>query len=572
MDLSRDDLVARLSFEDLDQCGERVALQLRVGPTRDHRSVTFRELRAMAVGAAAALIDHGCQPGQRVAVLLPHTHRLVGLFFGAIYGGFVPSILAWPTSKMDAEKYRRNVLAIVSGLKADLLVTEPSMAATLGAVLGETRVAEPGALEDYLAGKIDVPSLEPRVAKSDPLFIQFSGGTTGTQKSVPIELGHLHRQLVCYDEALRLGPDDALISWLPLYHDMGLIACQVLPFVYRLPVTMFAPMDWIMAPGRFLDAVGEDRATLCWLPNFGYSFMAQKVRRDPSKLDLSSLRAVINCSEPVRAESMNALCDRFAPSGLRREAIHTCYAMAEATFAVTQSTDEEPPRWVKVSRDAFGRGRIVPSAEGERVLVSCGKPIPGIEVRVVKPETGEDCAEGEIGEIWLAGEFVMRDYLQAPGAERGPRWAFSDDGCYRTGDLGALLDGHLFVTGRKKDIIIIGGINVFPEDLEARVSEVEGVHPGRAVALGLEDPELGTERLVLVAEANEAADLARASEIDREIRRVVLTICGVAPYQVFVVPPKWIVKSTAGKISRIETRARVLERWEALTSEPELAQ
>ena len=518
---TRSQMLARFAFDDLPEAGDRLALRVRIGPTSQHRDVTFAELRAMALGAAVVLEHQGCQLGQRVAILLPPSHRLVALFFGAIYRGFVPSILAWPTARMDAEKYRRNVLAIVQSLRADFLVTEHQMAEQLGAALGDTRVVEPGSLEGLLAGSEQPPELAPRVGQVEALFIQFSGGTTGTQKSVPIEIEHLERQLASYGEVLRLRDDDAVISWLPLYHDMGLIACQVMPFVHRLPVTAFAPMDWVMDPGRFLASVGRDRSTLLWLPNFGYSFMAKKSRIAPDELDLSSLRAVINCSEPVRAESMEDFAVRFAPAGLRRSALHTCYAMAEATFAVTQSTDVEPPRWVRVSREAYGQGRLVVDPQGDRTLVSCGRPLPDIDVGVVDAN-GRPCAEGQIGEIWLSGAFVMRDYLPSP--DSAPRWAFTDDGRYRTGDFGAFLDGHLFVTGRKKDVIIIGGVNVYPEDVEARVSEVARVHSGRAVALGLEDAALGPERLVVVAEVNETGQASLVRYVAK--RRAVLKLIG----------------------------------------------
>jgi acyl-CoA synthetase (AMP-forming)/AMP-acid ligase II len=305
--------------------------------------------------------------------------------------------------------------------------------------------------------------------------------------------------------------------------------------------------------------------------------MAQKAQIADG-LDLSSLRAAINCSEPVRAESMDAFATRFEASGFRRSALHTCYALAEATFAVTQSTSDRPPTRLRVSRAALGAQRVEESPTGERTLVSSGRALSGIEVRIVD-DRGGDLAAGQVGEIWIRGDFVMDGYLAAPDHPRVAQPVFSPDGWYRTGDLGAVVDGELYVTGRKKDLIIVGGINIFPEDVEAAASEVQGVHAGRAVAMGFEDLRAGTERLVLVAEANDESDLLRATEIEAELRRASMLVCGVAPFKVFVVPPRWIVKSTAGKISRAETRARVLERWRELTNgqpapdaaEPEIA-
>ncbi len=553
------DIPGLLAFEDLGSVGGRVAFRFRIGPEEEHRDYTYAALRDRVAARADALAAVGCASGDRVALLLPHTELLVTTFFGALYGGMIPSIVAWPTAKMDSEKYRRNVAAVVANLKAEWLVTEPEMARELGGHLGPTRVVDARDIRSAAgAGGVRAPS--PR--RDGLAFIQFSGGTTGTQKSVGIPFAHLTRQLESYAAALELTDRDGIVSWLPLYHDMGLVACLVMPFVFRLPATLFAPMEWVMDPRPFLESIGADRTTLCWLPNFAYAFMASKVAPEEGEYDLSSLRGVINCSEPVRDESMRAFAERFRSSGLRPEALHCCYAMAEATFAVTQTSARVPPARLRTSPASLGAGRVVPDADGARVLVSCGLPIADVEVRVVRPGGGApaDAAEGEIGEIWLRGPFIMEDYLDAAG--RGTR-PFTE-GWYRTGDLGTLVAGHLYVTGRAKDIIIVGGVNVYPEDVELAVSGVEGIHPGRAVAVGIVDETIGTERLVVVAEANALADLERAQRIELAARAAVVATCGIAPYRTFIVEPKWIVKSTAGKISRIETRQRLLERWKQL--------
>jgi acyl-CoA synthetase (AMP-forming)/AMP-acid ligase II len=231
--------------------------------------------------------------------------------------------------------------------------------------------------------------------------------------------------------------------------------------------------------------------------------------------------------------------------------------MAEATFAVTQTTHGDPPRTLHVSRDALAHGRIDVTEEGERTLVSCGAPLPDVEVRITERATDD-----AIGDIELRGPFMMEDYL--PSDDRPARWAWSPDGWYRTGDLGFLHDGHLYVTGRKKDVVIVGGVNVFPEDIEAAVGQLDGLYAGRVVAMGIEDEAQGTERLVVVAEARSDSELLRRDELELAIRKEVMASAGVAANYVFVVPPRWIVKSTAGKISRAETRARVLERWSSL--------
>lgn len=550
--LTRELLAARLAWGDEDTHGERPLLRLHIGPADAHRTVTYGELARRARHARAAFDRRGARPGDRIAILMPHSLLLVTSFFGAIHGGLVPSIVAWPTAKMDPEKYRKNLHAVVSRLGARFVLTDARMAGELGASLGTATVLDATELDGELdGGAAAVPRRD-----DEPLFIQFSGGTTGTQKSVPITLAKLQCQLAAFDERLALTAEDRVISWLPLYHDMGLVACLLLPFAFRLSVSMFAPMEWVLDPTRLLEAVGTDRATLCWLPNFAFNFMAKRARL-PLDADLSPLRAVINCSEPVREESLRAFRERFSSNGLRPTALHTSYAMAEATFAVTQTRQGDPPRTLRVTRAGLGRGRIEPSEHGERTLVSCGAPLRDVEVRLAL-----GTAEGAIGELELRGPFVMDDYL--PSEARTPRWAFSNDGWYRTGDLGFLYEGHVYVTGRKKDVVIVGGVNVFPEDIELAVGELDGIHAGRVVAMGVEDAALGTERLVVVAEVNADADLERSDALEAAIRKEVVTVAGVAAGHVFVVPQRWIVKSTAGKISRSETRERVLKRWESL--------
>lgn len=547
------ELPALVSFEDEALVGDRIALRLRVGPTSDHRDLTFKELRAQVQASASALLASGCKPGDRIALLMPHSERLITLFFGALYAGFVPAILAWPTAKMDAEKYRRNVTGVVEGLSADWLVTDADTSAKLGAAIGRARVIDPEATHASPTTVAAAPA--PR--REGTAFIQFSGGTTGTQKSVAISYERLRHQFKAYGQVLALEETDAIATWLPLYHDMGLVACLLMPFFLRLPSTVFAPMEWVMDPAPFLRAMGEHRITHCWLPNFAHSFMASRPLRGATP-DLSTLRAVINCSEPVRSHSVDAFVDRFKACGLRPEALHTCYAMAETTFAVSQSTALDPPRRVKVSASALARGQVVSSPEGDRELISCGRPIPGMEVRVMDSE-GRAVPDGTVGELRLRGTSLMDDYLDAQRDPALQGRAFRD-GWYCTGDMGAVLDGHVYVTGRCKDIIIIGGVNVFPEDVEAAVSRVSGIHPGRCVALGIVDEALGTERLVVVAEADSDELVAQAVSLEAEVRAASLVAAGVAPHRVFIVPPKWIVKSTAGKPSRSETRARLLAR------------
>jgi len=388
------------------------------------------------------------------------------------------------------------------------------------------------------------------------ILLQHSSGTTGLQKGVALSHRAVLNQLSAYGPTIRMTPADVVVSWLPLYHDMGLIAGFLMPILLRAKLVLMSPFDWVRAPQRLLQAVSAHRGTLSWLPNFAYNFCARKIRdRDLEGVDLSTWRAVINCSEPMRWSSHEAFRERFQAYGLRPEALATCYAMAENVFAVTQGGIDSPVTVDEVHRESLlSRGRAEP-APGDDLAVkmlSAGVPIPNTSVRVVD-EGGRDLPERQIGEIVLQGDCLLTGYFRRDDLTEN---AFLE-GWYRTGDLGYLADGELYVTGRKKELIIVGGKNIYPQDLEALAEEVEGVHPGRVVAFGVFNEELGTEDVVVVAEAdgNDPSDRKR---IAREIRDAIARGSDVNARYVEVVDRGWLLKTSSGKNARRANREKYL--------------
>jgi fatty-acyl-CoA synthase len=301
--------------------------------------------------------------------------------------------------------------------------------------------------------------------------------------------------------------------------------------------------------------------TLTWLPNFAYNFCAQKIRdRDLAGVDLSSWRAVINCSEPMRWESQQAFAQRFAAFGLRPEAMATCYAMAENVFAVTQGGIDGPVVVEAIERRALIAGQAVPRDEAAGApdapatvkMLSAGRPLPNVRLRVLD-EQRRELPERRVGEIALRSDCILTGYYN-----RADLTALAfHDGWYLTGDLGYLAEGELFVTGRKKDLIIVGGKNVHPQDLEALAGEVPGVHPGRVVAFGVFDEELGTEEVVIVAEADSEADDERRRLAD-EVRQCVNRGSDIAVRVVQIVGPRWVLKTSSGKLARAANREKYL--------------
>ena len=363
-------------------------------------------------------------------------------------------------------------------------------------------------------------------------------------------------QLEDYSAALRLRADDVIVSWLPLYHDMGLIAGFLMPILWGRLLVIMSPFEWVRAPYRLLQAVTKYRGTLSWLPNFAYNFCASKIRaRDLEGIDLSSWRGVSNCSEPMRYESHMRFLERFAPYGFKPEALWTCYAMAENTFAVTQGGVDEPATVDEIDRETMQMQRLaLPPIAGQATtkMVSAGRPIPGTEVKVVGDD-GKDLPERTIGELALRGSCMLTGYYHREDATRK---AFIN-GWYLTGDYGYMAGGEVYVAGRKKDLIIVAGKNVYPQDLELLAMQAPGVHAGRVSAFGVFDEQAGTEDVVIVAEVD-TTDPEECDQIAEDIRLAVNRGSAIALRDVYIVHPPWIVKTSSGKTARLANREKYL--------------
>jgi len=366
-------------------------------------------------------------------------------------------------------------------------------------------------------------------------------------------LDHLDR----YAEAIALQPNDKVVSWLPLYHDMGLIAAFHLALSFGLTLVQIDPFEWTRLPYLLLQAISQEHGTLTWLPNFAYNLMADRIHEDDIEdVRLDSLRLAINCSEPVRADSHERFLNRFLSYGLRPQALAACYAMAETTFAVTQPPPGEVPRTVSADRAELGRGRYRPGSGGRgpenRDCVSSGRPISGCQVRVVG-EDGRGLPEEHVGEILICSVSLFDGYRNNPNKTA----EVCIDGWYRSGDLGFRLGEDWFIIGRKKDLIIVAGKNLCPEDIEDAVNTVARVIPGRVVAFGVENAERGTEEIHVVAETNLRDEQGRL-ELTWAIQRAGLEV-DVTISRVLLVPPRWLIKSTSGKLSRSANKEHVLE-------------
>ena len=446
------------------------------------------------------------------------------------------------TEKLSPEKYQKDLKALIG-------ITKPAGIITFGAFIEgfdflnsrENSIKSMFVIDDLRHVDNNLSNSTLPGISVDPgeiVLLQHSSGTTGLQKGVALSHRAVLNQLDSYCDAISIDEEDVIVSWLPLYHDMGLIAGFLLPILYGFPLVLMSPFDWVKAPQRLMEAITNFKGSLCWLPNFAYNFCAKKVRdRHLEGVDLSSMRAFINCSETMRKSSHDLFLNRYRKYGLKETSMATCYAMAENVFAVTQGGIKEPINYDEIDLKSFQETReaIPPKKNSQTVImVSGGRPIKNTEVRIIDSD-GKILSDRKIGEIVIRSDCMLTEYYNRRQETMG---AFTD-GWFKTGDLGYLADGELYISGRKKDLIIVGGKNIYPKDLEIIAMDVEGVHPGRVVAFGIFNELEGTEDVVIIAEA-EDSHAENKKQIAGEIRRRVTQESAIALRQVLIVEKKWL--------------------------------
>lgn len=542
---------------------DRVAVTLQfsgaAGAT-DDLPVTLDQLLRGSQAFARTYAREGIQPGEVIVLILQHGEDLLYAFWGAVLHGAIPSIMPFLTEKLSPERYRADLASLMSVTKPAAIVTYPDFEEDVRLALREGDSVRAVIVSNQIEPQagLDFASLAGFRRKADDIvLLQHSSGTTGLQKGVALSHQAVFNQLDAYSQSIGLNERDVVVSWLPLYHDMGLIAGFIMPILSGIPLVLMSPFDWVRAPYRLMHSVSKYHGTLTWLPNFAYNFCAQKIReRHLEGVDLSSLRAVVNCSEPVRWESHQAFYERFKGFGLKREALQTSYAMAENVFGVTQSRLGSEPVVDEIDREAFMSERVAKSPLDGRPsmkIMSSGRPLENVRIRILD-DKGNDVPDRVIGEVALQSDCMLTGYYNRDDLTRK---AFLD-GWYLTGDYGYVASGEVFVSGRKKDMIIVGGKNVYPQDLEALTYEVPGVHGGRSVAFGIFDEALGTEDVVIIAEAD-AEDPAEQQKIADAIRLHVTKNSAIALRYVKVVDPKWIIKTSSGKTARSANREKFMK-------------
>jgi len=534
---------------------DRVHLRL-LGDDGQEEAITYADLRASAVRVAGGLVSDGLSPGETVALMLPTCVAYFEAFMGVLLAGGVPVPIYPPARPSQIEDHLRRHARLLSNAGAALLITDaPSrrVAHLLRSAVGTMRaVATVETLSAGGGGGGGGGGDLVRPAPEAMALIQYTSGSTGNPKGVVLSHANLLANIAAMGQAAEATPEDSFVSWLPLYHDMGLIGAWMAPLCLGMPAVIMSPLAFLARPARWLAAIDAYRGTLTAAPNFGYELCVRKVTdTEIEGLDLSSVRMALNGAEPVAAATMESFAHRFARCGLHPEALAPVYGLAESALALTF-----PPLGRGVLVDAVDAaslrrtGQAVPAAAGQAAtmrVVACGRPLPGYEVRVVD-DAGRELGERTEGQIEFRGPSATSGYYRNPQATA----TLFHDGWVSTGDLGYETGGDLYVTGRSKDLIIRAGHNLHPEELETALGDVPGVRKGCVAAFASPDPKRGTERLVVIAETHETDDSAR-EEIRSRIVAATADLLGTPPDEVVLAAPATVLKTSSGKIRRAAT-------------------
>jgi len=456
-----------------------------------------------------------------------------------------------PQTLAKLEAYGDTVRHVLAASQAKALITNPSLNELMKEHLQRSDVRV--VLEAEIRGSVDhAPDPEP-VVLEDLAFLQFTSGSTSKPKGVMVTFGNLaaNAKAIMVD-GLKSTPDDKGVSWLPLYHDMGLIGFVVAP-LYTLVQVMFLPtMAFIRRPSIWLDAIHRFRGTITFAPNFAYALATRAVTDSQAATwDLSCMRHLGCGAEPIQAEVMRGFLKRFEKYGLAPTSVLPSYGMAESTLAITFHGVLDTLRTDRVSVDAMRAGNATTIPSGGMELVGCGRPFPGHELAIMNAK-GEPLGPRKVGEIWVKGPSVTKGYF---GDARATEETFGG-GWLRTGDLGYVAEGELFICGRAKDLIILNGKNYYPQDIEAVVSKSAGVRDGQCVAFSRLD-EKGAEHCVIVAEAKIGPRAGTAEEIASQIISIVRAEVGIVPGEVHLIKRGTLPKTSSGKVRRREAKHRL---------------
>lgn len=543
-----------------EQHGERllVTIESQYGATTDETHpthsthLTYARLRIDALAVAAGLVERGCGAGDAVAVMLPTGSEFFAAFYGALYAGCVPVPLYPPARLAQLEDHLQRSAAILRNAEARLLITVSQAKPFARLLRAHCETLRGTATPSDLAvprGQVARPAIN----ATSTAFLQYTSGSTGNPKGVVLSHANLLANVRAMWRASRVSSADTFVSWLPLYHDMGLIGACIGSLVVGYRLVLMSPLEFLAKPSRWLWTIHEHRGTLSAAPNFAYELCANKLTdAELDGLDLSSWRLAFNGAEPVSVDTLERFGSRFARYGFRREAMFPVFGLAEGVLGVTFPPLSRGPVIDCVDRAALMRDGFAKPARAEDAnalrLVACGVPLPGHEVRVVDAAAHE-LAERAQGRVQFRGPSATHGYYKNPSANA----ALFAGGWLNTGDLGYFAAGELYLTGREKDLIIRRGVNIHPSDLEAAVANLPGVRKGGVAVFAAADAHSAAERLVVLVETR-VSDTGERQRIVAAITQLAVERIGMPPDDIVLAPPHSVLKTSSGKIRRATSR------------------
>ncbi|MEW5979530.1 MAG: AMP-binding protein [Acidobacteriota bacterium] len=527
----------------------QVLLELESGTVE---AIRYRALESEASAVACGLLERGLNKGETVAILLPTGADFFRAFLGVWFAGGVAVPLYPPFRADQVEDYAKRQLRVLANAGARILITfhkaERLMQILRPSIPGLAAVVTLEDLSRHRGGYRSGAN-----GAEEPALIQYTSGSTAAPKGVVLTHSNLLANIRACGASLQIEPTDVGVSWLPLYHDMGLIGSWLTALYFAVPIVILSPLTFLSRPERWLWAIHRHRGTLSAAPNFAYELCARRIPKEALEgLDLSSWRVALNGAEPVSPDTLQHFTERFTPYGFKAKAFLPVYGLAESSVALTFPPLNRTPRVDVVDREALTSEKVArpvrPETASSQRFVSVGRPLPGHEVRIVD-ESGLEVPERVQGHIQFRGPSSMQGYFRNPEATLAAQYK----GWLKSGDLGYWADGELFVTGRQKDLIIKGGRNLYPQEIEELAAQIDGVRRGCVAAFGVADEKTGSESLVVVVETRVTVPEARDDLTASVLARIEEEI-GIPPDRVVLAPPHTVPKTSSGKIQRSACR------------------
>lgn len=502
--------------------------------------------------AAAYFSKQNFPQGSVLPIIQDPSLELWVSFYGAMAAGLIPTILSVPNFKTHIPTYNRNINELFKRYAFNFIITSEK---TFQRISQGENIFSNGIkwinTEDIQKQPYADDFRIVEAAADDIAFLQHSSGSTGVQKGVALTHKMVLDHVYEYAECIQATEADKIISWLPLYHDMGLIACCLLPMINGIHVLKMSSVDWVKEPLSLFKKIDEYKASLCWLPNFAYQFLAEKVEAQPdASFDLSSMRMWVNCSEPVMDKSHQYFYQKTQKFKVKQESLSACYAMAENVYAVTQVSPGQYPKVLQIDKKSTEKNSKISILKSEFSVMSSGRILKSVKLKIVDDQL-QPLPEGFVGQIAINGPSRFSGYYLN---ENLTAKAIDGDGYFLTGDLGFIHEGEVFVTGRIKDLIIIAGRNFYANDVETIMNEIEHVKKGRVVAFGVTNMQLGTEDMVLMLESEAYEDPKVISKIKLQLKTALMTQMDCKVDHIQICPPNTLIKTSSGKIARLDNK------------------